>query len=422
MEPVEDERLARRPVRLSWDAIMADVGGPELNGFRAEARAWLAENFPVKLAGDPALQAIDIHGPANTHPDFLVWKARVGRKGWGVACWPAVYGGGGLSPARAKILAEEMARVGASNPIAGMSVSLLGPTLLEYADEAQKLRHLPPAARGETRWCQGYSEPGAGSDLAALQCRAEDHGDHFRVTGQKVWTSGAHYADWCFCLVRTDTTRKHDGISFLLIDMRSPGVDVRPIPLIYGSSSFCEIFFTDVSVPKANLVGAQRGGWTIAKRLLQFERGGIGQARGSSAAASLPRLAKAYVCADADGRIADGDLRSRVAANEIDAQTVALTVARVIAERRAGKGPAVSDSVLKNASVAAAAARRELHLEILGQQGLGWAGDGFDASELAAVREWLFGKAAAIYGGTTEVQNNIIAKVGLGLSSRSEGQ
>jgi alkylation response protein AidB-like acyl-CoA dehydrogenase len=378
----------------------------DLSAFRREVRGWLAASFPATLAADPALQAVDVHGPPNTHADHVAWKRRMGEKGWGVPTWPEAYGGGGLSRAEAAVLAEEMARIGAANPIVGMSVSLLGPTLLEFGDEAQKRRHLPPAARGETRWCQGYSEPGAGSDLAALQCRAEDHGDHFRVTGQKLWTSGAHYADWCFCLVRTDPTRKHEGVSFLLIDMRAPGVEARPIPLIYGDSTFCEVFFTDVAVPKANLVGPLNGGWTIAKRLLQFERAGIGGAT----AASLAGWARAYVGVAKDGRLMDADLRARLAAHEIDARALALTLARVREAAQSGSGAPAMDSVLKNAAAAVSAARCELSIEILGGQGLGWAGEGYAPDELAAVRDWLADKAKSIYGGTTEVQNNIIAK------------
>ncbi|MBX3482046.1 acyl-CoA dehydrogenase family protein [Phenylobacterium sp.] len=387
----------------------------DLSAFRREARDWLAASFPATLAADPALQAVDVHGPPNTHPDHVAWKRRMGEKGWGVPTWPRAYGGGGLSRAEAAVLAEEMARIGAANPIAGMSVSLLGPTLLEFGDEAQKRRHLPPAARGETRWCQGYSEPGAGSDLAALQCRAEDHGDHFRVTGQKLWTSGAHYADGCFCLVRTDTTRKHEGVSFLLIDMRAPGVEARPIPLIYGGSTFCEVFFTDVAVPKENLVGPLNGGWTIAKRLLQFERTGIGGARERGDAPSLAERARAYGGAAVDGRLLDGDLRARISAHDIDARALDLTLERLRAEARAGQAGPAADSVLKNAAAAVSAERRELLIEILGGQGLGWDGDAYRSDELAIVRDWLADKARSIYGGTTEIQNNVIAKRILGL-------
>jgi len=394
---------------------MARTDSTDTDAFRAEARQWLAENFPATLAADPRRQVVDVFGPANTDPEFLAWKARLGAKGWTTSTWPRAYGGGGLSMTEAKVLAEEMARIGATNPVQGMGVNLLGPTLLEFGSEAQKRLHLPPAARGEVRWCQGYSEPGAGSDLASLQCRAEDQGDSFLVNGQKVWTSGAHFADWCFCLVRTDTSRKQEGISFLLIDMRSPGVEARPITLIYGGSTFCEVFFKDVVVPKANLVGRLNAGWTVAKRLLQFERGGIGAVRRTGAGRPLAEIVRQYCAFDSDGRLADTDLRARIASHEIDARAVALTLQRTTSERQAGADVGASTSILKNAIIAAEQARMELIVELLGYDGLGWDGDDFPQEALETVRLWLRGKSASIYGGTHEIQNNIIAKRILGL-------
>ncbi|HLI66894.1 MAG TPA: acyl-CoA dehydrogenase family protein, partial [Caulobacteraceae bacterium] len=293
---------------------MADFGG-EVEAFRGEARAWLEENFPPALKKDPAAQmAAMMGGPESA--DVKLWRGRMGAKGWGTPTWPKAYGGGGLSRAEARVLAEEMARIGARNPIGGMGVMMFGPTLIEVGTEAQKQRHIPPIVKGELRWCQGYSEPGSGSDLASLQTKAEDKGDHWLVNGQKIWTSGANLADWCFCLVRTDPTKKHEGISFLLIDMKTPGVEPRPIRLINDTTPFCETFFTDAKAPKANLVGPLNGGWTIAKRLLQFERQGIGSAQragqggpGVLAGPPVNELAKAYVGTDEAGRLADADLR-----------------------------------------------------------------------------------------------------------------
>ena len=275
---------------------MADFGGAELDTFRTQARTWLEENFPQSLRANPDAITEAMMGGTKPTGDVDLWRRRMGEKGWGVPTWPAQYGGGGLSPAEARVLQEEMNRIGARNPIGGMGVIMFGPTLLEYGNEEQLQRHIPPIVRADLRWCQGYSEPGAGSDLASLQTRAEDKGDHFLVNGQKIWTSGAQYADWCFCLVRTDPkAKKHEGISFLLIDMRSPGVEARPIRLINDTQPFCETFFTDVKVPKENLMGPLNGGWTIAKRLLQHERQGISgaqtggaQASTSPAAASTP--------------------------------------------------------------------------------------------------------------------------------------
>src|SRR5580658_2657471 len=261
---------------------MADFGGGELEAFRAEARSWLEENCPASLRGHPELIMEAMNRREKPTGDVELWRQRMGAKGWGTPTWPKEHGGGGLSAAEARVLGEEMARIGAANPIGGMGVIMFGPTLLEYGNDEQLRRHVPPIVKGELRWCQGYSEPGAGSDLASLQTRAEDKGDHFLVNGQKIWTSGAQYADWCFCLVRTDPkAKKHEGISFLLIDMHSPGVLARPIKMISGASGQCETFFTDVKVPKENLMGQLNGGWAIAKRLLQHERNGMGNRLGT---------------------------------------------------------------------------------------------------------------------------------------------
>jgi alkylation response protein AidB-like acyl-CoA dehydrogenase len=187
---------------------MADFGATELEGFRAKAKSWLEENFPESLRRDPDLVTEAMMGAAEPAGDVELWRRRIGEKGWGTPTWPLQYGGGGLTAAEARVLWEEMARIGARNPIGGMGVVMFGPTLLEYGNDEQLERHIPPIVRGELRWCQGYSEPGSGSDLASLQTRAEDKGDHFLVNGQKIWTSGAQYADWCFCLVRTDPKAK----------------------------------------------------------------------------------------------------------------------------------------------------------------------------------------------------------------------
>jgi alkylation response protein AidB-like acyl-CoA dehydrogenase len=297
---------------------------------------------------------------------------------------------------------------------------MLGPVLLEFANEAQKSEHLPKIARGEIRWCQGYSEPGAGSDLAGLQTRCEDKGDHWLINGQKIWTSYANRADWCFCLVRTDTTKKHEGISFVLIDMATPGVETRPIKLISGESPFCETFFTDVKIPKQNMVGQLNGGWTIAKRLLQYERqnisGGFGGGGGAGGAAGeLSQIAKRYAGLDETGALADADLRSRITKNKMDFQAFGLTTARIAAESRASNGPSEATSIIKYAAAAFAQERSELMVEAMGAQGLGWEGDGFAPSEITAARGWLRSKGNSIEGGTSEVNINVVAKRVLGL-------
>ncbi len=405
---------------------MADFGASELEAFRAEARTWLEDNYPASLRAHPEKVTEAVMGGGKPTGDVDLWRQRMGEKGWGVPTWPKQYGGGGLTAAEARVLYEEMARIGAANPIGGMGVIMFGPTLLEYGTEEQLQKHIPPIARGEIRWCQGYSEPGSGSDLASLQTKAEDKGAHFLINGQKIWTSGAQYADMCFCLVRTDPkARKHEGISFLMIDMHQPGVEARPIRLINDSSPFCETFFTDAKAPKENLVGPLNGGWSVGKRLLQHERQGIsgaasGAARPTMAGGSLNEMARAYVGLDDDGRLADADLRSRLTQHLMEATAFALTGRRAAVEDRSNRGPSAISSILKNVGSKVRCDSAELALEIMGHQGLGWGGDDFKSDEVSIVRTWLGGKAGTIAGGSYEVQNNIISKRILGLPDQPQ--
>jgi len=389
-------------------------GGEEFDGeagalesFRRMTRDWLPNNFPASLRDvDPLVFMGNVHA-ARANADYQLWRERVAERGWGVPTWPQRFGGAGLTEAHARILAEEMARVGAFNPIRSYGTMMLGPTLLEFGSEQQKLDHLPPMSRNEVRWCQGFSEPGAGSDLASLKTRCEDKGDHWLVNGQKIWTSGADQADWCFCLVRTDTSHKQRGISFLLIDMKSTGVEVRPIVLISGSTHFSEVFFTDVKVPKENLVGEINRGWTVAKRLLQFERDSISESRGEIP--SLAPLARKHVGLDEKGRVADPDLRTRLIRNGMRASAYGLTLARVATEKNSSNEPPAV-SVIKNLWSSIAQERAELLTELLGADGLGWSGEGYDKASLDATRAWLHSRAFSIYGGTYEIQNNVTAK------------
>ena len=400
---------------------MADFGGTDLEAFRGEVRTWVAENFPAALKGKNPMQAEERNSPT---PDTEAWRKAVGSKGWGTPTWPKEYGGGGLSGAEARIIQGEFARAGAYNPIGGMGVMMFGPTLLEYGTEAQKQEHIPPICRGEIAWCQGFSEPGAGSDLASLQTKAVDNGDHFVINGQKIWTSGAQWADWCFCLVRTDTSKKHEGISFVLFTMHQPGVEVRPIPLIAGSSPFCETFFTDAIADKKNLVGPLNGGWTIAKRLLQHERSGLTGAGGGLGSGGKPieNLAKEYVGVDEMGRIADPDLRTRLINNVMNMRAFQQTAVRAMMEAKGNASPGNTTSIMKNAGTSLIQERQEMALEIMGLQGLGWEGDAFKPDELAAVRGWLFGKAFTIFGGSSEVQSNIVSKRILGLPDLTQSK
>jgi alkylation response protein AidB-like acyl-CoA dehydrogenase len=405
---------------------MADFGGTDLEAFRQEARTWLEANFPQELRNDPCRQ-MQAQMSTEFDPAWDAWRKAMGDKGWGTPTWPKEYGGGGLSRGEARVLAEEMAKIGARNPIGGMGVMMFGPTLIEYGSETLKRQHLPGIIKGEVRWCQGYSEPGSGSDLASLQTRAEDKGDHYLVNGQKIWTSGANLADWCFCLVRTDPTKKHEGISFLLIDMKTPGVEVRPIRLINGTSPFCETFFTDVKVPKDQLWGPLNGGWTIAKRLLQFERDNISAGLGGgnigapAAVKTVQDVAKEYVGLDETGRLADTDLRRRITDHLIEAKSFQLTVRRAADESKANQGPSAATSIMKYAGAKIAQDRNELMVEAMGGQGLGWDGEGFERDELATTRAWLRSKGNSIEGGTSEINLNVVAKRVLGLPDPGKG-
>ena len=349
--------------------------------------------------------------PANR--DIKVWLERMASRGWTVPTWPQEYGGAGLSKDEAKALNEELQRIHARPPLISFGIWMFGPVLMEYGTEAQKREYLPKIARGEIRWCQGYSEPGAGSDLAGLQTRCEDKGDHFLINGQKVWTSYADKADWIFCLVRTDAGKKQGGISFIVFDMQSPGVEARPIKLISGSSPFCETFFTDVKVPKQQLIGQLNGGWEIAKRLLQYERKNI-SAGGFGGGATVEELAQKYIGLR-DGALADADFRTRLTLHKMEAHAFDLTVKRSAEDARSGKDVGPTASILKYAVAKMNQERRELAVEAMGMAGLGWEGQGFDDAALLETRAWLRSKGNSIEGGTSEINLNVISKRVLGL-------
>jgi alkylation response protein AidB-like acyl-CoA dehydrogenase len=338
--------------------------------------------------------------------DARRWLERCAAAGYTAPTWPKEYGGAGLTAAEAHQLERAMRAAGCRRPLVSFGIWMLGPVLLEFGSEEQKREHLPPIVRGEIRWCQGYSEPGAGSDLASLQTRAVRDGDHYVVDGAKVWTTFANHADMMFCLVRTDPAApKHDGISFLLIDMAAPGVSVRPITLISGSSPFCETRFDGVRVPARNLVGKEHAGWTIAKRLLEHERSIISQMRDAAAeeTETLPAMFRRTG--------ADPLLRDRVVQAELDFLCNRLTLQRA---RETGTTGAAS-SMFKLYGTELSKRRKELRVLLSGYQGLGWEGDGYTADELQLTRDWLRSRASSIEGGTSEIQLNIIAKRVLGL-------
>jgi len=388
-----------------------------LETFRRDTREWLASNCPPGARGPGQIA----WGSTKVvlQPDVAAWLQRMAGRGWTVPTWPREYGGAELSPEQYLVLLEELRRIDARSPLTGRGVNYIGPTLLDFGTPEQKARWLPGIARGEGGWCMGYSEPGAGSDLANLSTRAVRDGDHYRINGRKIWTSDATESDYIFALVRTDPALpKHDGISLMLIDMRQPGVTVRPIRLISGNSPFCETLFEDALARHDDVVGPLNKGWTVGKRLLQYERSthagiNISGTQGREIETPLAEVARRYV-GQHDGSIADFQMRDRLTRLEMNQHAYRLTQRRVIEETRA-RAPGFASSAVKLSGAILAKERSELHLELLGFAGVGWDGPGFSHDELAATRTWLRQKAATIAGGTAEVQLNIIAKRVLGL-------
>ncbi len=415
----------RAPLYTPAQTHIHDLQGDELvaslDEFKTEARDWLKATCPDTMQG-PNTTAQRVWGGGQkepiTDPVAKKWVADMASRGYTAPTWPKEYGGAGLDNEEARALQSVMTELNIVRPLQGMAFSMLGPTLMEYGSHEQKLKFGRDIADGTTRWCQGYSEPGAGSDLASLQTKAEDMGDHYLVNGSKIWTSGADMADWIFCLVRTDPDApKHQGISFLLFDMTSEGVQARPILLISGRSPFCQCFFDDVKVPKDQLMGDINKGWTIAKRLLQHERTGIGGGGGGGARAPAPSIqqpefaAKKYL-GEVNGRVADEELRERIASYKMDQQSFGLTVRRNGEESRASNaGPSFLSSLFKYYGTEQNKLRYELLLEAMGTRAFGWEGDEtLDEDELDITRQWLRSKANSIEGGTSEVQLNIISK------------
>lgn len=382
----------------------------DLDQFRAETRAWLEANCPDEMR--QPMNGFDDACWGGRNYVFAsdaqkIWMERMAEKGWTVPLWPKEYGGGGLSKAEGKVLAQEMRRIKARSPLSSFGIWMLGPALLKFGNEAQKKEHLPKIARGEIRWCQGYSEPGAGSDLASLATKCEDKGDHYLVNGQKVWTSYADKADWIFCLVRTDqNAKKHEGISFILFDMESSGVEAKPIKLISGRSPFCETFFEDVKVPKDNLVGELNKGWTIAKYLLTHEREMIG-GQSEGVARPMSEVAAGFLGLE-NGKLADSMLRAKIAEAEIDEWAYNNTIARKLGEAKAGASLGADSSMLKYYGTELNKRRYELLMDAAGHDGLEWEGDRSQDGELS--RMWLRTKGNSIEGGTSEIQLNIISK------------
>jgi len=391
-----------------------------LTSFRAETRQWLIENCPESQRTTVQKKDVVWPGRNQTFPsdDAKRWFERMRDKGWTCPSFPSVYGGGGLNEAEEKILKEEMKALNCRPPVTDQGISMLGPALLEFGNEEQKAYHIPKIVRGELRWCQGYSEPGAGSDLASLQCKASDGGDHFLINGSKIWTSYGVESDWIFCLVRTSNEgAKQAGISFLLIDMLSPGVKAKSIDLISGESEFAQVFFDNVKVPKENLVGEVNKGWSVAKGLLKHERKmmaelGSGFAGGDL---SLKKIAKQYLGENEQGEIADAETRLAIADYEMHMRAISLTGYRSHQEGLANQLDPNVPMIMKYLGTTALQTRDELAMDIMGYHGAGWQDASFSDEDLRIARDLLFNKALTIAGGTNEIQLNIIAKHALGL-------
>ena len=396
---------------------MEVLEGTTLDTFRTETRAWLEANCPESMR-QPIKGEKDICWGGKkfnfSSEDQKLWFERMAERGWTVPAWPKEYGGGGLNKQENIILKQEMQELGCRPPLYSFGIHMLGPALLKFGNEEQKLKYLPEIAQGKIWWCQGYSEPNAGSDLANLQTKAEDKGDHYLVNGQKVWTSYADRADWIFCLVRTSGEHKHKGISFLLIDMEAEGVSTRPIKLISGNSPFCETFFDDVKVPKENLIGIENEGWTIAKYLLTHERSMIGNMNNAKEK-HVHQIAKEQVGV-ANGKLVDAHLREQVAQLEMDGLAFKMTLDRFMQQAKAGQPIGASSSFFKYYGTEWNKRKHELLVELNGTAGLEWEGEASNEGDLA--KKFLRTKANSIEGGTSEVQLNIIAKHLLGLPKK----
>lgn len=385
--------------------------------FRKEARDWLEVNCPQSMRHPYRSEADACWGGRDCKfqsEDQKNWLVSMAGKGWTVPGWPVQYGGAGLDGEHVRILKQELNRINARPALESFGISMLGPPLLKFGSEELKQQHLPAIARGEIRWAQGYSEPNAGSDLASLQARADDKGDHFIVNGSKVWTSYGDLGDWMFCLVRTDfSAGKHAGISFVMFDMASEGVSTRPIKLISGKSPFTETFMENVRVEKNQVIGKINEGWTIAKYLLTHEREMIG----SSGLARSGGVPVSQVALDAlgsdNGILADTVIRAKIARFEMDERCLALTMERARDEVKAGVSLGATASMFKYYGTELNKRRYELLMSISGHEALAWEGgsnaDGF------LPKSWLRSKANSIEGGTSEIQLNIVAKHILGL-------
>ncbi len=387
------------------------------DSFRQEVRDWLEANCPESMRSPLRTEAEYCWGGRNPEfqsEDQRLWLERMAARGWTAPTWPTAYGGGGLDRGENKILKEELARIHARPPLISFGISMLGPALLKFGSEELKMQHLPPIVRGEIRWAQGYSEPNAGSDLASLQARCEDRGDHFVLNGSKIWTSYGDKGDWMFCLVRTDSEApKHQGISFVMFDMATPGVSTRPIRLISGKSPFTETFFEDVRVEKDQVIGELGQGWTVAKYLLTHEREMIASTGLTSAGAKPVSQTAIHVVGTKNGILHNLALRSDIARFEMDERCLELTIERARDEVKAGVSLGAAASMFKYYGTELNKRRYELLMAIGANDALAWEGE--QSHDGLTPKSWLRSKGNSIEGGTSEIQLNIVAKRLLGL-------
>ena len=405
------------------------MSDPALHDFRHQVRAWLEENAPAEIRGTRGAGRFDGYWGGRRKlgaTDAIeLWLERTAAMGYTAPTWPREYGGAGLDEERADILDQEMERLRVPPGVIGFGLAMLGPVVLEFGTEAQKRSLLPDICAGRVRWCQGYSEPNAGSDLASLGTAAVPDGDDFVISGQKIWTSHADKSDCIFCLVRTNPdVKKQHGITFLVIDMDDPRIDVRPIELISGSSPFCEVFFDEVRVPASHVIGEVDGGWAVAKSLLRHERTMIGSAMGGQLADAERELVEQAreALGDGPGPLSDPVLVDAIAHAAIDERCFQLTRQRIAQSVEAGDGPGNESSILKVCGSELKQRRWDLATRIAGPGANGWEGPGFDADELDLTRRWLRSRANTIEGGTTEIQLNIIASRVLGLWFATKGK
>jgi len=375
--------------------------------FQAEVRQFLHQAWDRELAAK-------CNNRATMKEGMEEWQRRLYHKGWMAPHWPVEYGGTHWSVTQSFIYNSERAAVGAPEAVA-FGVTMVASVIIAYGNDEQKAKFLPRILKSEDWWCQGYSEPGAGSDLAALKTRAEPAGDHYVVNGSKIWTTYAQHADWMFCLVRTEASaRRQDGISFLLIDMKSPGITVRPIVSIDGVHSLNEVFFEDVRVPMAHRIGEQDKGWTYAKSLLAHERtaiAGVGDSK--RRVRQLRELARRETRGGAP-LLDDALFRSRLADIEIELMSLETMELRALFEASKGKGPGAESSLLKIKGTELQQAIQQLMIDMAGLYGAVLGDSGHDFGNEAR-RSFMYGRAATIYGGSNEIQKNITAKAVLGL-------